>query len=374
MTYDVAVVGLGGMGSAVLARCAMRGATAAGIEQFNLRHDQGASSGKSRIIRKAYFEDAGYVPLLLRAYELWDDVERRTGSNLVRVTGLLLAGAESSEVIAGARFAAKKYDLKIDVLSARDLRAKYPRLRVRDGEVGVYEHDGGIVFPEAAVDAHLKLAETFGANIFEQRTVTSWEVGAGEIVRLRLADGAVVEARSAVFALGPWFAHEMRALGVPLSVQRNVQLWFEPDSSSWDAGQFPPFLIDRPEHPRLYGFPDLGDGVKAAFHEHGELTEPEALRRTVDDDDVLPVTRALKGWMPGAAARFRAAKACMYSLTPDRHFVIDRHPRHGNVVVCGGFSGHGFKFASVVGEIGAQLALDRATPFDIQFLSLARFA
>jgi sarcosine oxidase len=374
MRYDVAVIGLGGMGSAVLARCAMRGASAIGIEQFALRHELGASSGKSRIIRKAYFEDAGYVPLLLRAYELWHDVERRTGANLVRFTGLLLAGMESSEVIAGAQFAAKAYDLNVDVLSARELRQKYPRLRVRDAEVGVYERDGGIVFPEAAVDAHLKLAETFGAGIIAQRAVVSWEVGNDEIVRLRLSDGATVEARAVVLTLGPWFAQEMKALGVSLTVQRNVQLWFEPDSAAWNAGLFPPFLIDRPEHPRLYGFPDLGDGVKAAFHEFGETTEPGALRRTVDDADVRPVARALDEWMPGAATTFRSAKACMYSLTPDRHFVLDRHPHYANVVLCGGFSGHGFKFASVVGEIGAQLAIDRSTPYDVQFLSLERFA
>ena len=362
------------MGSAVLARCAMRGVSAVGIEQFALRHDRGASTGKSRIIRKAYFEDAGYVPLLLRAYDLWHDVERRTGANLVRNTGLLLVGAETSQVIAGAQFAAKAYDLNVDVLSARELRAKYPRLRVRDAEVGVYEGDGGVVFPEAAVDAHLQLAAAFGATTIEQRAVVSWKVGDDEIVRLHLSDGTTVEARAAVLAVGPWFAQEMKTLGITLTVQRNVQLWFEPDSPAWNAGLFPPFLIERPEHPRLYGFPDFGDGVKAAFHEFGETTEPETLRRTVDDADVVPVARALDEWMPGAASTFRFAKACMYSLTPDRHFVIDRHPRYANVVLCGGFSGHGFKFASVVGEIGAQLAIDRATPYDVQFLSLGRFA
>ena len=190
---------------------------------------------------------------------------------------------------------------------------------------------------------------------------------------MQLSDGSTVEAGAAVFALGPWFAEELKALGVPLVVQRNVQVWFEPASGAWDAARFPVFLIDRPEHPRLYGFPDMGDGVKAAFHGFGERTEPGALRREADERDIEPLARAVEAWMPGSAARLRSVKACMYSLTPDEHFVIDRHPRHGNVVVCGGFSGHGFKFASVVGEIGAQLALDRATPHDIGFLSLARF-
>jgi sarcosine oxidase len=374
MMYDVAVVGLGGMGSAVLARSAMRGARAVGVEQFTLRHDLGASSGKSRIIRKAYFEDAAYVPLLFRAYDLWREVEQLTGTELLRTTGLLLAGVEDSDAIAGSQAAARAYGLNVEVLTARDMRAIYPRLNVRDDEVGVYEREGGVVFPEAAVDAHLKLAETHGATIIVQTAVTSWSAGVDDVVRLCLSDGSTVEARSAVFTLGPWFAQEMKRLGVPLTVQRNVQVWFEPDSPAWDVARFPAFLIERPDQPVLYGFPDMGDGVKAAFHAFGEATEPDALRRAVDDADIVPVARALEAWMPGAATRLRFAKACMYSLTPDRHFVIDVHPDHGNVVVCGGFSGHGFKFASVIGEIGAQLALDGATPHNIGFLSLARFA
>ena len=370
--YDVAVVGLGSMGSAVLARCAMRGVRAVGIEQYALGHDLGASSGKTRIIRKAYFEDAAYVPLLLRAYELWRDVERRTGTQLLRITGLLLAGEECSEVVTGTRAAAKTYGLPLQMLDAGEMRARYPRLDVRDGEVGAFEPDGGIVFPEKAVAAHLALAKTHDATTIEHATMTSWE--AGDSVRLTLSNGTCIEAASAVFTLGPWFAAEMRRIGVPLVVQRNVQLWFSPESTDWDVAHFPAFLIERPEQPLLYGFPDLGEGVKAAFHASGETTSPDSVRRDVGDDDVDPVARALEAWMPGAARKLVAAKVCMYSLTPDRNFVVGLHPRHRNVVVCGGFSGHGFKFASVVGEIGAQLALDGATAHNVEFLSPDRFA
>jgi sarcosine oxidase len=360
------------MGSAVLARCAMRGVRAVGIEQFTLGHDLGASTGKSRIIRKAYWEDAAYVPLLLRAYELWRDVERRTGKQLLRLTGLLLAGDERSEVVNGTRAAAEAYDLPLEMLSTADLRARYPNLRVRDGEIAAFEPDGGVVFPEAAVNAHLELAAAHGATTVAQTAVTSWD--AGDPVRLHLLDGTTVEAASAVLTLGPWFANEMRTIGVPLVIQRNVQVWFEPSSPQWGAENFPAFLVDRPEQPLLYGFPDLGDGVKAAFHAHGENTTPQDLRREATDDDIAPVTRALDAWMTGAAARFLAAKVCMYSLTPDRNFVIGLHPRQRNVVLCGGFSGHGFKFSSVVGEIGAQLAIDGATTHNVGFLSPERMA
>lgn len=369
--YDVAVVGLGSMGSAVLARCAMRGVRAVGIEQHALGHDLGAGTGRTRIIRKAYFEDAAYVPLLLRAYELWRDLERRTGTQLLRLTGLLIVGGERSEVVAGTREAARAYDLPLQVLTGREMRARYPHLNVRDGEIGAFEPDGGVVFPEAAVRAHLTLATTHGARTIEGLAVTSWE--AGDAVRLVLSDGSHVEAGAAVFALGPWFAPEMARLGIPLVVQRNVQLWFSPETDAWDAGRFPAFLIDRPGQPVLYGFPDLGDGVKAAFHAHGEATSPQTLQRDAGEADIEPVARALAAWMPGAAHRFLDAKVCMYSLTPDRNFVVGLHPQHRNVVVCGGFSGHGFKFSSVVGEIGAQLALDGATAHNVGFLSPERF-
>lgn len=369
--YDVAVIGLGSMGSAVLARCAMRGVRAVGIEQYGLGHALGAGTGKTRIIRKAYFEDAAYVPLLLRAYELWRDLESRTGTRLLHLTGLLLAGGEQSEVVTGTQAAALAYDLPLQMLTASEMRARYPQLRVRDDEIGAFEPDGGIVFPEAAVHAHLALAATHGAATIQHAAMTSWE--AGDAVRIALSDGSHVEAESAVFALGPWFASEMARIGVPLVVQRNVQLWFSPETAGWDAAHFPAFLIDRPGLPLLYGFPDLGEGVKAAFHAHGEATTPDALRRDAGDGDVEPVARALDAWMPGAAGRLLDAKVCMYSLTPDRNFVVGLHPHHPNVVVCGGFSGHGFKFASVVGEIGAQLALDGATSHNVGFLSADRF-
>lgn len=369
--YDVVVAGLGGMGSAILARSAMRGARSIGVEQFALGHDYGASSGKTRIVRKAYFENSAYVPLLQRAYDLWHDLERRTGASLLRTTGLLLVGRADGEVVSGTQSAARAYGLALQTFDARGLRTRYPSLRVRDDEVGAFEPDGGVVFPEASVAAHLQLATMHGAQTRECTSVTAWEPG--ERIAVRLSDGTVLETASLVLALGPWFSHELASLGIPLVVQRNVQLWFEPSDDAWSAPGFPAFLIERPEHPLLYGFPDLGDGVKAAFHGVGETTTPDVLRRDVGSDDVRPVARALDAWMPGAAARLRDWKACMYALTPDRHFVVGLHPAHRNVVVCGGFSGHGFKFASVVGEIGAQLALDGATTHDIAFLSPSRF-
>jgi sarcosine oxidase len=375
MRYDVAVVGLGGMGSASLAHCAKRGASVIGLEQFARGHDLGSSSGKSRMIRKAYFEDPAYVPLLLRAYDLWRELERESGEELLRLTGLLMAGPEGCEIITGATRAAREHCLPFESLSARDIRSRYPMLKVLDDEVGVYEPDGGVLDPERSVAAHLRVAEAAGAQLRFNSVMETWAATADGFV-IHLAEGGEVTSRALVLSLGPWFQEALAKLGVVLRVQRNVQAWFEPASSLYSAPDFPPFLLDRKGLlAPLYGFPDFGAGVKAAFHSHGEFTDPAHVDREINlRRDIEPIREAMEQWMPGAAATFHAAKPCLYSLTPDGHFVVDRHPEYARLVLCGGFSGHGFKFAPVIGEIAADLALEGRSRHDIGFLSLRRFA
>ena len=374
MTCDVAVAGLGGMGSAIAAHCAARGASVIGLEQFGPAHDRGSSHGKSRMIRKAYFEDAAYVPLVLRSYELWRALEREAGQELLRIVGVLSVGEEKSEIITGTMRSAREHALPIEALSREQVRERYPDLQLLRNETAMFEPDGGVLDPEAAVRAHLKVAAAAGAELRFETAMQSWEADEAG-VRINLADGSKVSARKLVLSLGPWFKETLEALGVPLHIQRNVQAWFSPASNRYAAGRFPAFLLDRAGLPApLYGFPDFGDGLKVAFHGHGLLTTANELEREVDTArDVTPIVEAMEQWMPGGAALFREAKPCMYSLTPDSNFVIDHHPRHANVILCGGFSGHGFKFAPVIGEIAADLALDGGSRHRIDFLSLTRF-
>ncbi|MEP6698713.1 MAG: N-methyl-L-tryptophan oxidase [Verrucomicrobiota bacterium] len=374
MIYDVAVIGLGGMGSAILAQCAERGASAIGFEQFSRGHDLGASSGKSRMIRQAYFEDPAYVPLLLRAYDLWRKLERDTGEEILCITGLLSVGEENSDIIKGTLYAANKHSLPVSLLDRREVKLRYPTLRLLEEEVAVFEENGGVVDPERAISSYLAVAETNGAHLRFETAMSKWRA-VNNTFAIDLADGTSVSARRLVLTLGPWFQQTLEALGVVVQVQRNVQAWFSPSTGAYGASKFPGFLLDRRGLPGpLYGFPDFGDGVKAAFHGWGDLTNANDIDRTVDlVCDIGPITSALEQWMPGAAQTFREGKACMYTLTPDQHFVIDCHPNYPGVVLCGGFSGHGFKFAPVVGEIGADLALDGGSRHGIEFLSLRRF-
>jgi sarcosine oxidase len=373
MRCDVAVIGLGGIGSAIAAHCASRGAAVIGVEQFDRAHGLGSSSGRTRLIRKAYFEAPDYVPLLHRAYELWHDLELAAGEQLLHKTGLLSVGGEESRILRGTVQAAREHNLLVELLTAADVRARFPTLLVHDHEVGVLECDGGVLLPERAIAAQLQIAEAHGAQLLFHTAMRNWR-RRGDAFEVELNDGSTIHASALVLALGPWFRDVLESLGVPIRVQRNVQTWFTPATGDYDASRFPGFLLDRPEFPSaLYGFPNFGDGVKAAFHGYGSITTAQELDREVDyGRDVAPVAQALDSWMPRAAHTFREAKPCLYTLTPDEHFVIDQHPEHARLIICGGFSGHGFKFAPVVGEIAADLALDGGTRHPIGFLSLRR--
>jgi sarcosine oxidase len=373
--YDVAVLGLGGIGSAIAAHCAARGASVIGLEQFGPAHNLGSSHGKSRMIRQAYFEDPSYVPLVLRSYELWRTLEKQTGENLLQITGVLSIGDEKSAIISGTQRAAAQHGLALEKWSRKELQARYRGLRTLPDEIALFEPDGGVLDPERSVSAHLKAAKSAGADLRFETAVRSWETTDGGAT-VHLSGGTTVSAKKLILSLGPWFKEALEELGVALRVQRNVQVWFSPATNSYAAPHFPAFLVERAGLPApLYGFPDFGAGVKAAFHGFGDLTTAGELEREIEiTRDVAPVARAMDDWMPGAAETLREAAACMYSLTPDSDFVIDRHSNHPNVVLCGGFSGHGFKFAPVIGEIAADLALDGGSRHQIDFLSLKRFS
>ena len=326
------------------------------------------------MIRQAYFEDPSYVALVLRSYQLWRELEERTAEQLLRITGVLSVGREESAIVSGTKRSAAQHKLPLETLSRRQVQERYPSLRLLPDEVALFEPEAGVLDPERAVGAHLKMAEAAGAHLRFETSLQTWQASDGGIT-IHLSDNTRISARTLILSLGPWFKETMDALGVTLRIQRNVQTWFSPRVPFYKAGSFPAFLLDRVGLPApLYGFPDFGDGVKAAFHGFGDLTTANEVDREVDRKrDVAPVAAAMEEWMPGAAGEFREAKPCMYSLTPDSHFVIDRHPEHPNVILCGGFSGHGFKFAPVIGEIAADLAIDGQSRHAIDFLSLRRF-
>jgi sarcosine oxidase len=369
--YDAIVVGLGGMGSAAAYHLAQRGTRVLGLEQFGIGHDQGSSHGKTRVIRQAYYEGPDYVPLLLRAYDLWHALEREAGTSLLTTTGALYVGAREVAHIAGAELSARTHRIPYEVLSAEEIRARYPVLRPKDGTVGLYEFKAGILVPEQCVAIHADLARRHGADLRTDESVVSWTAGRGGVT-VRTSRGTY-EGGCLVVTAGPWTTQVLRDLALPIRVERVVLYWFEPRGRRDELARLPIYGWDVGDV-HAYGFPYLeSQGVKVAFHQvFQEITTPQSIRRTVGEDEKARMRDFLADFIPDATGSMTAAKTCMYSNTPDAHFIIDRHPAFDQVVFAGGFSGHGFKFCSVVGEVLADLALRGETGLPIGLFALNR--
>ncbi len=374
MRYDAIVLGLGGMGSAVAAHAAARGMRVLGIEQFGPAHGAGSSHGRTRIIRQAYFESPDYVPLLQRAYALWDALEERTATALRARTGGLFVGRPETAVVAGTLESTRRWNLAHEVYEAPDLRRRFPMTTPHDDEIGVYEAVAGAVFPEEAVRAHLLVAAEQGAELRFGVRALGWEADdAG--VTVTVADGTRIEAERLAICAGPWFTRVAHDLSIPLRVERNVQFWFAPaDRAAVAPDRLPIWCVERAGARMFYGFPDFGDGVKIAHHGSGVESDPDAFDRTVREDEVERARAALASFVPSAAGAFLQGDPCMYTLTPDEHFVIGPHPSHARIVLAGGFSGHGFKFAPVIGEVVAALLASETPVPDISLFDPARFA
>jgi sarcosine oxidase len=370
--YDAIVLGLGGMGSAAAYHLARRGARVLGLEQFGAGHDQGSSHGKTRVIRQAYYEGPDYVPLLLRSYELWHDLEREAGTALLRTTGALYVGAHEVAHIAGAELSARTHGIPYEMLSAGEIRARYPVLRPRPGVVGLFEFKAGILVPEQCVATHIDMARRRGADVRLNEPVLSWTAGR-DTVTVRTSRG-IYEGGSLVVTAGPWTAQVLRDVGLPIRVERVVLYWFDPRGRREELARLPIYGWDVGDV-HAYGFPYLeGQGVKVAFHQvYQEATTPQTIRRAVAEDEKARMREFLADFIPDAAGQVTATATCMYSNTPDSHFIIDRHPAHDRVVFAAGFSGHGFKFCPVVGEVLADLAQRGETSLPIKLFALSRF-
>jgi sarcosine oxidase len=374
VTYDVIVLGLGGMGSATAAHLAARGQRVLGLERFGPAHDRGSSHGDSRIIRQSYFEDPAYVPLLLRGYELWDQLARDSGSEVIRRTGGLYFGPPSSGVVAGSLRSAREWGLAHEVLDAAEIRRRFPTFTPAGGEVGLYEEAAGFVRPEATVAAHLALAARRGAELRFDEPVEGWTATPGGGLRVRTA-AASYEAGALVVAPGAWAPSVLADLGVPLTVERQVQFWFQPDGGVGPFERHPVYIHQDAGGEQVYGFPAIDGpdgGAKVAFFRHGTvISDPAELDRAVRPEEADDMAWYLRGLLPTLPGRLLRAVPCMYTTTPDEHFVIARRDR---VTVACGFSGHGFKFVPVVGEILADLAVDGGTRHPIALFDPLRFA
>ncbi len=381
-TYDVIVIGLGGMGSAAAYQLAARGQRVLGLERHTPAHDHGSSHGQSRIIRQAYFEDPAYVPLLLRAYELWRQIEAETGQELLVVTGGLMIGEPASHVVRGAIRSAEEWGLAHEILDAGELRRRFPLFAPQPHEIALYETEAGFVRPEASVAAHLDRATALGAALHFGEPVTGWDaLAGGEGVRVTTAQDTY-EAARLVIAPGAWAPDLLARLDLPLEVERQVMYWFAPlgGDGAFAPERFPIYIWETAPDVTIYGFPTsdgLGSGAKVAFFRvpgPHHVTTPETIDREVGEAEIAQMRDQIAGRIPALNGEFLRAKTCIYTNTPDEHFVITTLPDAPQIAVAAGFSGHGYKFASVVGEILADLATEGTTRHPIDLFTPRRFA
>ena len=375
MAWDVIVVGLGAMGSAAAAHLARRGQRVLGLDQFPPAHDRGSSHGRSRIIREAYFEHPSYVPMVWRSYELWTDLERTSRRHLFKQTGGLMIGRPDTDLVRGALESARIHHLAHEVLDAAAIRRRFPVFEPDDEMIGVWEPRAGVLAPEECVLALLDQASKAGADLRHDERVLGWSAGPGR-VGVETAAGRF-EAAHLIITAGPWAPVLLADLNVPMTIERQVIAWFRPvrldDAFAPDRC---PIHIWHVGRRMFYGFPALdAGGVKIAEHAAGDPTTADGIRREIAPDEIQEIRDDFVArYVPAANGELVLTTVCMYTMTPDTHFVIDRHPRHPHVTIACGFSGHGFKFAPAVGEILADLTLEGRTRHDISRFSAARFA
>ena len=371
--YDAIVIGLGGMGSATLFQLAQRGKRALGIEQFDIAHDMGSSHGITRIIRLAYFEHPSYVPLMRRAYELWRDLEAATKEQILHITGSIDAGPPDGINFSGSLLSCQEHDLPHEVLNSQELSRRFPGYRLPSETMAVFQGEGGFLLPERCISLYIEQAKALGAVVQTGERSLEWDTTASG-VRVSTESGTY-DAESLIIAAGAWTSKLIPSLGAAAIPERQVLAWFETlQPELFTPDRFPVFNLVVDEG-HFYGFPEFGvPGFKLGkYHHLEENVDPDTLDRESNARDEAVLRNFTESYFPAASGATSSMKVCMFTNSPDEHFIIDRLQDAPNVSIAAGFSGHGYKFSSVVGEILADLTLYGATAHDIGMFRLARF-
>jgi len=366
--YDVIIAGLGAMGSATAAQCAKRSQTVLGLERWTPGHRYGSSHGDSRIIREMYFEHPMYVPLLQRAYELWDDMGMLTNIN----KGLMI-GREDGMLVTGTLRSATEHGLAHEVLSPKEVKSRYPAFDLQQDLVAVVDPRAGWLDPERCNAEHLKIAAQYGADLRFEEPLTSWDADENGVKVT--TPYATYEADHLVLSVGACTLKFLNGLQLPLEVERQVVFWFEAEGAEYDAAKFPIWAYEYIPGDISYGFPRLPRGIKASVMHGGETSRnSEEINRSVHDHEIDSARAAIAPVLPGLAkSSVRESDVCLFTNTPDHNFIIDWHPDYPRVLVSSPCSGHGFKFASVIGEIQANLVSGGDKRFDLSPFSISRF-
>ncbi|HKT22880.1 MAG TPA: N-methyl-L-tryptophan oxidase [Nitrososphaerales archaeon] len=369
--WDAIVVGCGVMGASVTYNLASKGLKVLNVEKFGVNHENGSSHGKTRIIRLAYYEDPRYVPLLRRAFDLWRELESKAGKRLLLMTGGLMIGHEDGALVRGALKSARAHSLPHEVLSGSEAGERFEAFSLTDEFSAVYEQNAGVLFAEDSVRAFVGLGSEAGAEFRFSEEVSGWKSRA-ESVEVETPLGRQTASRL-IFCAGAW-TNGLLGGSLPLQCERQVPLWFSSRGEDrFTATKMPIFMMEEGAGSYYYGIPEVGHGVKVARTHGGEVGDPDKVRREVTERDVAPVSDFISRRLRGLDSQPMASTTCLYTNTPDLNFVVGQLPGEKRVTVVSACSGHGFKFASVMGEVAADVATGEKVEFDISFLSPERF-
>jgi len=365
-TFDVAVVGLGAMGSAALYALARQGARAIGIERFEPAHSRSSSFGETRVIRLAYFEDPSYVPLLRGAFQAWRDLETFTKTSLLTVTGMVEAGYPGAHVVEGSLRAAREHGLVHEELTAKQVNERFPAFNLPPDWQCIFQPEAGALQPEKAIGIQVAAARELGATVKFHARVCEVRPVQGH-VEVHFDDGGMIEAGSAIVAAGSWIGDVVPELGKVMHLTRQPLMWFNPVQKALVQPDRMPVFFFQSQGALTYGLPDVcGTGVKAASHmNEGDIAFPDQPRAEVSDEEKRRLHSILARYLPAAAGEITRTSVCVYTRSPDEHFVLGCHPNAPQIVLASPCSGHGFKFSSIFGEILADLATRRTTSWPI---------
>jgi sarcosine oxidase len=379
--FDVIVIGVGSMGASTCYNLAKKGIKVLGLEQFDITHEMGSHAGQSRMIRKAYFEHPSYVPLLERAYHNWKQLEKETGEHVYFKTGVLYFGKANHILMSGVNESSKKYNIHVDNINKDQLQKKYPQFRIPDNYQVLFEPDAGFITPERAILLYVEKAIELGATIKTKSKVLEWKEK--EDVIEVVTSTKTYKAKKLVITAGAWAPKMIPSIASSLKVTKQIVGWVIPKNNElFKYGKLPCWAIADDAMPGMfYGFPMLPAGkfngpigFKLAHHFHGEISDPDTITRIPTMQDEENLKYVLNKFFPDGFKSTHVIKTCIYTNTPDEHFIIDLLPEYKHVIVAAGFSGHGFKFVSVVGEILTDLALNGVSDLPIDFLTTKRLS
>lgn len=372
MIYDLIVVGSGSVGSAAGWYATKAGLKVLMIDNGYPPHDQGSHHGDTRLIRHAYSEGEMYVPMVLRAQQLWDELEQQVGERIVHRCGVINLGPESSTFIKNVIKSARYYQIPVDILTSKAVMKRWPQINVPDGYAGVFEHNSGYLKCEVAIRHYIRLAKEAGCTqLFNCPTQAVYRDV--DLQRVETANG-VYFGRKVLFSTGTWVTKLLPKTKLPIQPVRKVFGWYKADDRYNENNNFPGFVVVMPDEKNFYGFPANNSGLKVGKHNGGQpINNPE--ERTPfgsyaeDNSELLDF---LHQFFPGTGNCIYG-KSCTYDMTIDEHFIVDSPPGEPNQLIISGLSGHGFKFASVLGEIATAFAQDKPLAFDLSPFSLSRF-